>query len=447
MLNWRIRGGKSIRGSATVPGDKSIGHRALLLAALAEGTSTIQGLSGGEDNASTQAALAQMGVRFSGNEERLTVEGVGLHGLKQPQTNINCGNSGTTMRLLAGILVAQNFGARMIGDASLSRRPMKRIVEPLRARGGHIAGQSGAKPEEVYPPLAVAPLVEGESLHGMEYEMPFASAQVKSSLLLSGLYASGPTLVKEPLLSRDHTERMLIALGVPLETSGTATCLDPDGWSRQLQPFDWHAPGDFSSAAFLIGAALVLPGSSIELVNVGLNPTRTGFYDVVRHMGAAIDILPRGASCGTEPVSDLHINSLPLRGGEAGGETIVRMIDEVPALCAVAAIAGGTTRIRDAAELRVKESDRLAVMTKLLRAFGVQVEELDDGMCITGGCTLVPAEFSSHGDHRIAMAAALIALGCNGESIVQDVGCVQTSFPGFANLLSELGADIEEEHG
>ena len=266
MKRYRVRPGGPLRGSVSVPGDKSIGHRTLLFGALAEGTSTVRGLSQGLDNEATASALRAMGVKleFAVRDNGLRdarIEGVGLRGLQMPKGSIDCGNSGTTMRLLAGILAAQEFGVRLLGDASLSRRPMKRIVEPLRARGAHISGMKGAKEGEHYAPLSIAPLLQGERLTGLRFDSPIASAQVKSAVLLSGLYADGPTIVYEPTVSRDHTERMMLALGVPLEASGSIASLDPSRWGGSWKGFDWDVPGDLSSAAFLIAAALIVPVS------------------------------------------------------------------------------------------------------------------------------------------------------------------------------------------
>ena len=460
----RIRGGRRpLSGTIDVPGEKSIGHRAILFAALARGTSEIRGLSGGDDNRATQGIFEAMGVRFEelASEERgqaLRVHGVGLHGLRMPQTNLDCGNSGTTMRLLSGLLAGQRFGSRLIGDASLTRRPMGRVVHPLRARGAVISGMNAdgtrraGDEEECYPPLSIAPLVGDERLAGIEYDMPIASAQVKSSMLLAGLYAAEPTIVDEPVLSRDHTERMLLALGAPLRSQGTVVALDvtAEGWddpaARGWDAFSWRVPGDPSSAAFPLAAAALLPGSEITLRGVGVNPTRTGFLDALRLFGLGFTAVPKEDGAGGEPVSDLYVErSSRARGGMIGGELLVRMIDEVPAFCVVAAGARGTTEIRDAAELRVKESDRLAAMAQVLSAFGVPNQELDDGLIIEGGGALHAARVESRGDHRIAMSAALLALAAEGESVIEDVACVDTSYPGFAADLRALGADVIEE--
>lgn len=442
---FRIRGGKPLRGSVRVPGDKSIGHRSLIFAALAEGRSTITGLSGGLDNLATAQIFRDLGAAVAIDGTTAVVDGVGLDGLRMPPGDLDCGNSGTTMRLVAGILVGQRFGCRLVGDESLSRRPMRRIIDPLRARGGHISGVAGAKEDELYPPLSVAPLVEGESLIALEYASPVASAQVKSCLLLSGLWATGLTAISEPVVSRDHTERMMEALGIPLQAMGPMAVLDPVGWDRRWDGFEWEVPGDVSSAAFPVAAALLVPGSQVTLENVGLNPTRTGLFDALRTMRADLTFVPKGDRAGHEPVGDVTVRHGELAPGMTGGETVTRMIDEVPAFCAVASGAGGRTDVRDAEELRVKESDRLSTSAGVLKAFGVDCTELQDGMHVHGGRPLSGAEVHSEGDHRIAMMAAVLGMAAEGETVVHDVGCVDTSFPGFADLMAELGADITAE--
>lgn len=447
MKIFRVRHSGPLRGSVRVPGDKSIGHRALIFAALAEGDSHVRGLSGGADNASTANAFRAMGVSIELSDTEAKVRGVGLRGLRMAAAAVDCGNSGTTMRMLAGLLAAQEFGTRLVGDASLTRRPMRRIVEPLRARGAHIAGSPGPKPDDVFPPLAIAPLLPDEKLIALEHESRVASAQVKSALLLSGLYAQGLTAIREPVLSRDHTERMMLALGVPLQTIGPMVLLDPSEWSGSWPGFAWEIPGDPSSAAFLIAAAHLVPKSEVQVEGVCVNPTRTGFLDALRAMGAGTYIMPKGDAAGDEPIGDLLGERRAITGGRIGGELLTRMIDEVPAFCAVAAVAKGRTEVRDAEELRVKESDRIATMCGVLRAFGVPCEELEDGMTIDGDPKRVlrAARVRSEGDHRIAMSAALLGLVADGETVVEDVECVATSFPSFVPLLRSLGADIVEE--
>ncbi|MGB5809271.1 MAG: 3-phosphoshikimate 1-carboxyvinyltransferase [Polyangiales bacterium] len=443
---YRVRRSGPLRGTTRVPGDKSVGHRSLIFSALARGRCRITGLSEGLDNRATAHAFAAMGVSVSEEEGATIVDGVGLRGLRMPQAVIDCGNSGTTMRLLAGLLSGQRFGTRMVGDASLTRRPMGRIIEPLRARGAHIAGSPGPKADELYPPLSIAPLVEGESLRGIEYDMPVASAQVKSALLLSGLYAGGVTALREPVLSRDHTERMMLSLGVPLETAGSSVVLDPTvDWAGGWDAFEWHVPGDPSSAAFPILAAAMVEGSEVSVEDVCVNPTRTGVFDWLRLLGANVSHRPSGHGAGDEPMAEITLSHRKTRGSIAGGELVVRMIDEVPALCALAAVSEGVTEIRDAAELRVKESDRIATMARVLDAFGVPCEELPDGLVVTGGAELRGAHVDSRGDHRIAMAAALLGLVADGDTTIDGAEAVDTSFPGFVALMRGLGASIEEE--
>ena len=443
---YRVRRSGPLRGSVRVPGDKSIGHRSLIFGALGRGLSRVTGLSEGLDNQATRRAFRSMGVAIESADDATTIHGVGLRGLRMPADVVDCGNSGTTMRLLAGLLSGQRFGSRMVGDESLSRRPMGRVIEPLRARGAHIAGTAGPKPDELYPPISIAPLVEGEALKGIEYAMPVASAQVKSALLLSGLYAAGPTILEEPVLSRDHTERMMLALGVPLHTAGPSVALDPSAdWAEGWEPFEWHVPGDPSSAAFPLLAAAMVPGSQVAVEDVCFNPTRTGLFDWLRLIGANVAHRPSGHGAGDEPMAEIAVAHGGIRGSVAGGELIVRMIDEIPALCALAAVASGQTEIRDAAELRVKESDRIATMAQVLGAFGVPCEELPDGMIVAGGAALHGAEIESRGDHRIAMSAALLGMLADGETTIDGAEAVDTSFPGFVALMRSLGADITEE--
>ena len=437
-------------GSVPVPSDKSIGHRALLFAALANGTSRIGGYAGGADNERTLAALEAMGARFErrrdGPKLELLVRGVGVFGLEAPRDALDCGNSGTSMRLLAGVLAAQPFRSRLVGDASLSARPMARVAAPLRARGAKITGRDDPRrPGEVLAPLDVEGPPEGAALSELEHALPVASAQVKSALLLSGLWAHGATRLREPVVSRDHTERMMLALGVPLRTMGTLVELDPAGWSGQLPALDLDLPGDPSAAAFLVLAAHVVPGSRVDVRDVCTNPTRTGLFEIARDMGAGLVVEPRGERNG-EPVGVVHAAFESLRSARVGGELVLRAIDEVPALCALAARARGVTTVSDAAELRVKESDRVAATCAALRAFGVGCEERPDGMVVEGReGPLRAAEVDSRGDHRIAMMAAVLALAGDGPSRVRDVDNVATSFPKFVGTLRALGARVDVE--
>ena len=435
----------ALKGSVPVPSDKSIGHRALLFASLCEGVSNIRGFSYGEDNVSTANAMRAMGALVEDVAPgELRVTGTGLYGLKAPKEDLDCGNSGTTMRLLTGLLSAQTFRSKLVGDASLTRRPMLRVVGPLRSRGAIIEGAPHpTKPAEVLPPLVIGPLPDGTYLSALEYESPVSSAQVKSAILLSGLFAHGATTFKEPTLSRDHTERMLHAMGVPLRSVGTMLQLDPAGWNGKMPAFDIEIPGDVSAAAFLLVAAQITPGSRVTVRGVGVNPTRTGLLEIARHMGAGLDIVPQGDQ-GGEPIAEISAWQQGMRGITVGGEIVPRAIDEIPIACALAARATGTTTIRDAEELRVKESDRIATMATVLRAFGVTCEELPDGLVIQGReGPLTPAEVESRGDHRIAMTAAVLALVASGPTTIRDCDCIATSFPRFIGTLRALGARID----
>jgi 3-phosphoshikimate 1-carboxyvinyltransferase len=436
---------RPLHGSVPVPSDKSIGHRALLFASLCEGTSLIKGFSYGEDNVSTANAMRAMGAIVEDVAPgELRVTGTGLYGLKAPKAPLDCGNSGTTMRLLTGLLSAQAFASTLVGDASLSRRPMLRVVGPLRSRGARITGKPHlTKDGELLPPLEVGPLDEGTYLGPLAYESPVSSAQVKSAILLAGLFAHGTTWFKEPTLSRDHTERMMHALGVPIRAAGTIVEIDPAGWDGKMHGFETSIPGDISAAAFVLVAAQTIVGSRVTVREVGVNPTRTGIVDIARHMGAGMEIVPLGDASG-EPVASITAWHEALRGISIGGEIVPRAIDEIPIACVLAARARGTTVIRDAAELRVKESDRIATMATVLRAFGVTCEELPDGLTIEGqDRPLTAAEVESKGDHRIAMASAVLALHADGPTRIRDCACIATSFPRFVGTLRALGAQID----
>ncbi|MGK3959226.1 3-phosphoshikimate 1-carboxyvinyltransferase [Sorangium sp. So ce118] len=438
-------------GSVPVPADKSIAHRALLLAGLATGRSRIQGGMQGGDIRSTVGALRALGIRIDEpTPGELIVEGAGLSGLRAPDGPIDCGNSGTTMRLLAGILVAQRFAARLTGDASLSRRPMERVAKPLRLRGGRIEGQlDPRKIGEITAPLDVGPLPEPHVLSSIEYELPVSCDQVKSALLLSGLFADGPTFVREPIVSRDHTERMLTALGAPIDSVGAMVCLDALRFSGALPAFEIDVPGDLSAAAFLLAAAQLVPGSRVTARRVGLNPTRAGLLEVLRDMDSPIAVEIKGESLG-EPTGDLHVSfnaGAGLRGGRAGGELAARAMDELPILLGLGARARGVTEVFDARELRVQETDRIAAMASVLGAFGLRCEERTDGLLVEGrpDRPLDAADVDSRGDHRIAMTAAVLGLAASGPTRVRDAGCIATSFPLFVGTLRALGARIEVE--
>lgn len=438
-----LRGG--LTGTISVPSDKSIGHRALLLSALATGTSRIGRFSRGEDNLATLAALRGLGVPIDEpGPDEVRVHGVGLQGLRAASRPLDCGNSGTTMRLLCGLLSAQPFGSRLIGDESLSGRPMGRVIGPLCARGGRIVGVPHARRTGDWTaPLEILPLDPGTRLAAIDHTSPVASAQVKSALLLSGLDAEGPTVVREPMLSRDHTERLLRALGVPLEVVGTEVSLDPAGWIGEMPALDADLPGDFSAAAFLVVAATISPASKVTVGDVGLNPTRTGLLEIAARMGATISAVETEVR-GGEPVGALTASYAGLVGVEVKGAVVPRAIDEICIACALAARAAGVTRIQDAAELRVKESDRLAMMGRTLRAFGVGCEEREDGLVIEGRQSpLVAAHVDSGGDHRVAMTAVILALAADGVSKIDNVDCIATSFPGFLRTLRSLGARVD----
>jgi 3-phosphoshikimate 1-carboxyvinyltransferase len=419
-----------LQGELRVPGDKSVSHRAVMLAALADGTSRIRGFLEGEDTRATAAIFTRMGVRIEAPAagERV-VHGVGLHGLEAPREPLDCGNSGTGMRLLSGVLAGQAFDSVLVGDPSLSRRPMRRITTPLGAMGARIETADGGT-----PPLRVR---GGRPLHGIDYASPIASAQVKSAVLLAGLYAAGETRVTEPRPTRDYTERMLAACGWPIEFSPGRARLHG---GHALHAIDIDVPADFSSAAFFIAAACVVPGSELVLRNVGVNPRRTGLLRVLRAMGA--DIREAHArTAGGEPIADLVVRHAPLHGIEVPVEYVADMIDEFPALFVVAASAAGTTTIRGAGELRVKESDRIAVMAAGLRALGLRFEETPDGALIQGGA-LHGGRVDAQSDHRCAMAFAVAGAIAGGAVTVADCANVATSFPGFTALAARSGLTL-----
>ncbi|MBK8937217.1 MAG: 3-phosphoshikimate 1-carboxyvinyltransferase [Polyangiaceae bacterium] len=435
---------KPLTGVVPVPSDKSITHRALLLAAIAEGESVVVCPHMGEDNRSTLAAIRALGARVSEQGAELRITGTGLLGLTAPAEPIDCGNSGTTMRLLAGVLAAQRFRTVLIGDASLSRRPMARIVGPLRQRGARLEGAlDPSRPGDVTAPLEIGPLPAPNVLSALAFESPIASAQVKSALLLSGLWADGNTIVREPVVSRDHTERMLDGLGVPIERVGSVVSLDGHAFSGSLPAFSLTVPGDLSAAAFLLAAASLIPGSEIGVRAVGANPTRAGFVDALRLLGGRVELAPERYELG-EPIGAARAGFSELHGATLAGELVARSIDEIPILSALAARARGTTIIADASELRVKESDRLACMAEVLRAFGVGVEETRSGLVIEGrpDGPLSAATVDCCGDHRIAMSAAVLALCADGPCRVLGVDAVATSFPRFAGTMRALGASV-----
>lgn len=420
----KLHTSSGLRGTVTVPGDKSISHRAVMLGALADGDTHISGFLMGEDCLSTIDCFRKMGVQIDVQDGSVTVHGVGLHGLRAPEGPLYTGNSGTTTRLLSGILAAQPFPVSMTGDASIEQRPMGRIITPLREMGADIRGRDGK-----YCPLHIAPA----ALHGVRYEMPVASAQLKSAILLAGLYADGVTEVVEPAPSRDHTERMLRAMGVQVEQDGCRVAVHAP---LALRACSIEVPGDISSAAFFLAAGAIVPGSELTVKNVGINPTRDGVLEVLRAMGA--DITCTNVRDAAEPVADLTVRASALHGTEIGGPLIPRLIDELPVLAAAAAFAEGETVIRDAQELKVKESNRIAAMVAELTRAGVDCTETADGMVIRGGRPR-GAAFETYRDHRIAMSMAVLALGAAGESEILDPGVVSISYPGFFDTLRQIG--------
>jgi 3-phosphoshikimate 1-carboxyvinyltransferase len=414
-----------VRGEMTLPGDKSISHRAVMFASIAHGKSQVRNFSGGGDNRSTIRAFQTLGVDIAPTGTEVVINGEGWRGLRAPRDTIDCGNSGTTMRLLSGLLAGRPFVSRLDGDASLRSRPMGRVITPLREMGADIVSEGG----ENRAPLRIT----GQKLRGITYRSQIASAQVKSALILAGLQARGRTQVWEPIRSRDHTERLLPAFGVDLAVQGTDVFVEG---GQELRACDVDVPGDLSSAAFFIGAALMIPDSELYLRDVGLNPTRTGVLDIFSVMGGSITRLNEREVCG-EPVGDLFVRSSPLKGVELDEELVVRAIDEIPIIAVAAAVAQGVTTIRGAQELRVKESDRLRALAMGLAALGVRVSELPDGLIIEGG-ELQGGRVHSLEDHRIAMAFSIAGLAGTGEIVIEGVSCVNISFPGFYSLLRDL---------
>lgn len=432
-LSFHVAPGGGLRGRIRVPGDKSISHRAIMLGAIADGVTEISGFLEGDDSLATLGAFRDLGVAIDGPDEgRVRIEGVGLRGLRASGSELDLGNSGTSMRLLSGLLAGQHFSSTLVGDVSLSKRPMRRVTEPLARMGARI-GTTG----EGTAPLRIEPV---EALSAIDYEMPVASAQVKSCLLLAGLYARGDTCVTEPAPTRDHTERMLAGFGCPVRRDGPRICIsggDP------LRACRLDVPGDISSAAFFLVGASIAPDSDLTLEHVGVNPTRIGVLNILRAMGADIEIMnPRDA--GGEPVADLHVRSAALKGIRIPADQIPLAIDEFPALFVAAACAKGETWLTGAEELRVKESDRIQVMADGLAILGVEAEPRADGIKIRGG-TYGGGILDSHGDHRVAMSLAIAALRAQAAIEIRDCANVNTSFPGFAALAAGTGLGISEQ--
>ena len=426
MTDITIKPAASVKGEITVPGDKSISHRSIMLGAIANGSTSVRGFLRGGDNMATMGAFRAMGVEINDDGQTVVIQGKGLHGLSEPGDVIDCGNSGTTIRLITGLLAGQSFFSVVTGDQYLRKRPMKRVVEPLTRMGARILGRNQGS----LAPLAIS----GGSLNAIGYESPVSSAQVKSAIMLAGLYADGETSLREPSLSRDHSERMFRLFGASLDVFNSGVTVRG---GVELQGQDITVPGDISSATFYIVAALITPGSELLIRNVGVNPTRTGAIDILRAMGGSIELLDQREVSG-EPVADILVRSSRLKGCAIAGSVVPRAIDEFPAICVAAACAEGVTTIREARELRVKETDRIAAMTVNLRALGVTVAECEDGMDVSGVERLSGGSVNSFGDHRIAMSLSVAALVSTGGITITDTECVATSFPTFYPLLEQV---------
>lgn len=431
QLDFIVQPGGSLNGEFRVPGDKSISHRSIMFGSIADGTSHVSGFLQGEDSLNTLRAFQAMGVDIQGPdaEGNVTIHGVGVDGLKQPQAPLDLGNSGTSMRLMSGLLAGQSFDLELRGDRSLSSRPMKRVTDPLALMGARVDTADGGK-----PPLRVH---GQQTLSGINYHMPVASAQVKSCLLLAGIYAKGQTCVTEPAPTRDHTERMLIAYGYPLQRQGSTVCIEGGG---RLTACDIDVPADISSAAFFIVGASIAKNSDITLSHVGINPTRTGVIDILRLMGADIQLLNE-REVGGEPVADIRIRSAQLKGAAIPEALVPLAIDEFPVIFVAAACADGETVVTGAKELRVKESDRIQVMADGLQSLGVQAQATEDGMVIQGG-KIQGGRVHAHDDHRIAMAFTMASLRAEGEIHIEDCINVNTSFPGFVALANQVGISM-----
>ena len=437
-MDYLVKPAESIKGEIKVPGDKSITHRAMMLASIASGQSRLTGALEGEDCLATKKVFEHLGVNFIKEDDDLIVEGVGIKGLRQPERELDFGNSGTGIRLSSGILVAQNFATELIGDSSLSERPMSRIVEPLSLMGANISSNQGILPLNILPT---------SSLRGITFSLPVASAQVKSALLLAGLYAEGYTEVKEDKITRNHTETIFNEFGIPVEVNKSKNSRSIRvSKSDKINPKDINIPSDFSSAAFFILAALITPKSHLRIRGVGINETRIGFLHALRHMGGKIDI--QNIQNGPEPIADLLIESSKLKGITLNTKLVANMIDEMPAFFIAASLAEGTTIVKDAEELRTKESDRLEAMANVLEALGVKFKLNQDGMVIHGlgdKGIFKAVEINSLGDHRIAMASSIASLRADGEVRIVDCDNVRTSFPDFIEVCGDIGIKIKEQ--
>jgi 3-phosphoshikimate 1-carboxyvinyltransferase len=423
-----INTGRPLRGEMKVPGDKSISHRALILGSLAKGETLITNFLSSADCLATAAIFRQLGIRIIKQDGRVAISGKGLKGLNAPTSLLDVGNSGTSIRLLSGVLAGQSFITEISGDDSIRRRPMGRVARPLQQMGAVISGRLSG--EEIYAPLKI----NGGKLQPIDYQLPVPSAQVKSAVLLAGLFAAGETSVTEKILSRDHTERMLEYFGAQIKRSGLQTAV-VGGSDFSGQELD--IPGDLSSAAFFLVASAIVPGSELKITDVGLNPTRTGIIEVLHRMGANLQVENERIVSG-EPRGEIIIKSSELKGIELSGEIIPRIIDEIPVIAVAATQAVGKTEIRGAKELRVKESDRIKTTAAELRKMGAEIEELPDGLIINGPTKLHGGKIESWGDHRIAMAASVAGLAAEGETVINNTACVETSFPGFKELLYKV---------
>lgn len=420
-----INNSKAIKKTITIPGDKSISHRSVMLGSLANGTTHIHGFLTGEDCLSTIACFKKMGIEIELDGTDVTVHGKGLNGLKAPTETLDVGNSGTTLRLMTGILSAQPFSCTVTGDSSIQKRPMDRVEKPLKQMGAEITGQGG---EKILAPLHIT----GHSLKGTHYTLPVASAQVKSAIILAGLYAEGKTVITEPEATRDHTEIMLNHFGADIKRNGNDITVTP---VKELYAKEIFVPGDISSAAYFMVLGAVCPDSDITIKNVGINPTRTGIITVLENMGANITLLNERTVSG-EKVADINVKYTPsLKSTTVEGDIIPKLIDEIPVIAVAACFAEGTTVIKDAQELKVKESNRIKTVVNELKKFGADIEETDDGMIIKGKCSLKGAVCDSHNDHRIAMSMAVAGIMAEGSTTIKDSQCVDISFPTFFSLL------------
>lgn len=421
-----VQPGGPLKGSTSVPGDKSISHRAVMFGALAQGQTQVRAWLPAGDTEASLASVMKLGIKVERhNQHEMTIHGGEF---QKPDSPLNLVNAGTGIRLIAGIMCGQPFASILDGSEQLRRRPMKRIVAPLQQMGANITATNDRAPLTIVP----------AQMHGIRYDMPVASAQVKSAILLAGLYAEGETIVTQPGPARDHTERMLSAMGADIHTDGRLVAIRPK-WP--LQPMSLTVPGDISSAAFVIVAGLLVQGSDLTLTGINLNPTRTGLLDVLRQMGADLIVQETGLEAG-EPVGTIQVRHSVLKGTEVGGDVVVEMIDEFPILMVAALLAEGETIVRDAQELRVKETDRIAVMAQELRKFGAEITETPDGFRIRGPQQLKAAKVDGHDDHRVSMSLSVAGLVASGRTTVLDARCAGDSFPGFAATLTKLGADI-----